>query len=220
MLYWMIKVVVGSLFRLVFRLKVTGQEHLPAEGPVILAANHQAFCDSLFLPLSVSRRVTFLAKAEYFDDPKQAWFYRALGQIPIRRGRGSEGLRALQTAAAALGEGKVIAVYPEGTRSPDGHCHKGHNGIARLALETRAPVIPIGLRGTSEVQPIGAKLLRPFRRVSVNFGAPLRLTDAALLEAGDNKHVALRKFTGELMTQICELSGRPYRDTYAPRVSR
>ena len=220
MLYWLLKVVLGSLLRLVFRVKVTGRENLPNEGPIILAANHQAFCDSLFLPLSVSRRVTFLAKAEYFDDPKQAWFYRAVGQIPIRRGSGSEAIRALETAASALDEGKVIAMYPEGTRSPDDHCHKGHTGIARLALETRAPVVPIGLRGTSEVQPIGAKMLRPFRRVSVNFGAPLRLTEADLIEVDDNEHVALRNFTDELMTQICELSARPYRDAYAPRVAR
>jgi 1-acyl-sn-glycerol-3-phosphate acyltransferase len=220
MLYWVIKGVLGPLFRVVFRIQTSGKEHLPEEGPVILAANHQAFCDSLFIPLVVRRRVTFLAKAEYFDDPKSAWFYRAVGQIPIRRGDGTEAARSLETAAEVLDERKVVALYPEGTRSPDERCYRGHTGIARLALETRAPVVPIGIRGTAEVQPIGSRMLRPFRKVTVAFGEPMKLTEAELIAVDDDEHEALRGFTDELMAAICALSGRPYVDEYAPRAGR
>lgn len=218
MLYWLMKAVLGPLLRLVFRVKVEGREYLPSEGPVILAANHQAFCDSLFIPLVVPRRVTFLAKAEYFDDPKSAWFYRAVGQIPIRRGSGSAAARALDTASEALAAGRVIAMYPEGTRSPDGACYKGRTGIARLSIHTGAPVLPIGLCGTQAVQPIGSKMLRPFKQVTIRFGAPLVPTDADRMQAEEDLHRALRRFTDELMLRIATLSGRPYEDHYAPRV--
>jgi 1-acyl-sn-glycerol-3-phosphate acyltransferase len=218
MLYWLMKVVLGPILRVVFRVRVEGREHLPSEGAVILAANHQAFCDSLFIPLVVPRRVTFLAKAEYFDDPKSAWFYRAVGQIPIRRGSGSAAARALDTAAAELAEGKIIAMYPEGTRSPDEHCYKGRTGIARLSIHTQTPVLPIGLRGTSEVQPIGSKMLKPFRRVTVCFGEPLVPTEEDRTLAEEDLHGILRRFTDELMERISALSQRPYEDRYAPRV--
>ena len=141
-----------------------------------------------------------------------------MGQIPIRRGSGSAAARALDTAAEELAQGKVIAMYPEGTRSPDGHCYKGRTGIARLSIHTGAPVLPIGLRGTAEVQPIGSKLLRPFRRVTVCFGEPLIPTPEDRTLAEDDLHGILRRFTDELMERISTLSGRPYEDRYAPRV--
>jgi len=215
MLYWLMKIVLTPIFRVVFRIRSEGSERVPRDGPVILAANHQSFCDSLFLPLSVRRRVTFLAKAEYFDDPKQAWFYRAVGQIPIRRGGGEASELALETAAGVLDRRKVIALYPEGTRSLDEFVHRGRTGVARLALETRVPVVPVGLVGTTDVQPVGSKLLRPFKSVGIRFGEPMMLTEADLNAADGDEGLALRGFTDRLMAQLTELSERPYCDEYA-----
>ena len=128
--------------RVCFRVKVEGRENLPARGPVILASNHRSFLDSIFLPLVVRRRVTFVAKAEYFDDPKTAWFFRASGQIPIRREGGSASERALASATEVLRAGGVFGIYPEGTRTRDGFLHRGHTGVARLSLRTGAPIVP------------------------------------------------------------------------------
>jgi 1-acyl-sn-glycerol-3-phosphate acyltransferase len=214
MLYWTLKILLTPVFYVVFRIRIAGGRQVPRQGPVILVANHQSFCDSLFIPFSLRRRVTFLAKAEYFDDPKQAWFYRGAGQIPIRRGGGSESTRALETAEGVLAEGKVIAMYPEGTRSGDGFVHRGRTGVARLALATGAVVVPIGVRGTEIVQPIGSRWMRPFRSVELRFGEPCSLT-AADVEAAGEEHAALRVFVDGLMADLSELSGRPYADTYA-----
>jgi 1-acyl-sn-glycerol-3-phosphate acyltransferase len=213
MLYWLLKILLTPVFFVVFRTRVHNGSVVPARGAVILAANHQSFCDSLFIPAALRRRVTYLAKAEYFDDPKQAWFYRGLGQIPIRRGGGDESRRALETAVSVLERGRIIALYPEGTRSLDGSVHRGRTGVARIALETGALVIPVGVAGTSEVQPLGSRLMRPFKRVDVSFGRPRRLAEADLAAAGD-EGTALRRFTDELMAEISELSGRPYVDDY------
>src|SRR5476651_515432 len=120
MLYWAMKVVLTPVLRVTYRVRIEGREHLPTRGPVILAANHRSFLDSIFMPLVVGRRVTFVAKAEYFDDPKTAWFFRAVGQIPIRREGGSASERALESATEVLRAGKVFAIYPEGTRTRDG----------------------------------------------------------------------------------------------------
>ena len=212
--YWILKVILTPVFYVIFRVRIANGSSVPRRGPVILAANHQSFCDSLFIPLCVARRVTFLAKAEYFDDPKQAWFYRGVGQIPIRRGGGAESERALETAAEVLDRRRIVAMYPEGTRSLDEFVHRGRTGIARLALETRVPVIPIGLRGTTAVQPVGSKMLRPFRRLEVHFGDPMYLTEADLIAADGDEKVALRTFTDALMEQITKLSNRPYVDRY------
>src|SRR3954470_10377669 len=139
MTYWALKVVLTPLLRFFYRIRVEGIEHVPTRGPVILASNHVSFCDSIFLPLVLRRRVTFVAKAEYFEDPKTAWFFRAVGQIPVKRGGGPAGQRALESAREVLESGAVFGIYPEGTRSPDGRLYKGHTGVARLAVETGAP---------------------------------------------------------------------------------
>ena len=140
---------------------------------MILAANHRSFLDSIFLPLVIRRRVTFVAKAEYFDDPKTAWFFRGVGQIPIRREGGSASEGALAAATEVLERGGVFGIYPEGTRTRDGYTHRGHTGVARLAVATGAPIVPVGLVGTDECQPTDKKLPRLFRTVHVRFGAPL-----------------------------------------------
>ena len=139
----------------------------------MLAPNHVTFLDSFFLPLVVRRRVTFVAKAEYFDSWKTSWFFRACGQIPMRREGGSASERALAAARQVLESGGVLGIYPEGTRSPDGRLYRGHTGVARLALGCRGPVVPVGLVGTTEVQRPGSNMPRPFKRVAVRFGAPV-----------------------------------------------
>jgi 1-acyl-sn-glycerol-3-phosphate acyltransferase len=218
--YWLFKIVLSPIMFLVYRVRPKHRAAIPRTGGAILAANHQAFCDSLFLPLVVLRRkVTFLAKAEYFDDPKTAWFFRAAGQIPIRRGGGSASERALETALDVLGSGRLIALYPEGTRSLDEYVHKGRTGVARMALRSGCPVVPVGLRGTSEVQPVGQNWMRPFRKVTVVFGDPMYLHPGDVSAAASEQE-ALRDFTDRLMHTIAELSERPYLDEYIPKKGR
>lgn len=213
MIYTLIRRATLVLFRVGFRIEVTNLDELPPLGPVILAANHQSFSDSMFLPVVISRRVTFLAKAEYFDQWHTRLFMGALGQIPIRRGTGPESIRAIAMATELLNEGAVLALYPEGTRSLDGMVHRGHAGAARLALSTGAAVVPVGIRGTEDVQPVGSRVLKPFRRVCVQLG-PARYIGPADVEAAGSKKLALRSFTDSLMADIALLSGRDYVDTY------
>ncbi len=214
MAYWFVKIVLTPILRIVYRVRVEGREHLPRTGAVILASNHRSFLDSIFLPMVIRRRVTFVAKAEYFDDPKTAWFFRAVGQIPIRREGGSASEGALAAATDVLVDGGVFGIYPEGTRTRDGLLHKGKTGVARLALATGAPIVPVGLIGTDECQPTDAKLPRLFRKVTIRFGPPLAMGHYA---GRENDRLVLRQITDELMFEIGELSGYEYRDTYASK---
>ncbi len=214
MLYWVVKGVLTPILRVCFRVKVEGRENVPARGPVILASNHRSFLDSIFLPLVLRRRVTFVAKAEYFDDPKTAWFFRGVGQIPIRREGGSASERALASATDVLRGGGVFAIYPEGTRTRDGFLHRGHTGVARLSLRTATPIVPVGLIGTDDVQPVDRRMPRLFRQVTVRFGEPL---DPGRYGDYESERLALRELTDEVMFEIGELSGYEYVDTYATR---
>ncbi len=221
MAYRLLKVALTPLFHLLWRVHVEGREHVPAQGAALVAANHQSFCDSLFLPLVVPRTVTFLAKAEYFDSPKTAWFFRAVGQIPVRRAS-EETERALETAADALAEGRVVAVYPEGTRSLDGRVHRGRTGVARLSLECGVPVVPVGIQGTAAVQPVGKRLMRPGKTVVVRFGPPVHMVPApgTARPLANDDHRQLRAFTDALMREIARLSDQQYVDEYVPERSR
>lgn len=212
--YWIVKAILSPVLRFLFKVKVTGAEHIPKDGPVIFASNHVSFSDSIFLPLVLKRRITFVAKAEYFDDPKTAWFFRAVGQIPIRREGGNASQRALDTARGVLEAGGAFGIYPEGTRSPDGRLYKGHTGIARLALATKAPIIPVAMIGTREAQPIGQVKPNFFMPITVAFGAPL--TYDHLVDQADDRQV-LRSITDEVMFELRELSGQEYVNQYAKR---
>ena len=182
---------------------------------MILAANHRSFMDSLFLPLVIRRRVTFVAKAEYFDDKKTAWFFRGVGQIPIRREGGSASERALASATEVLEAGGVFGIYPEGTRTRDGYLHRGHTGVARLALRTGAPIVPVGMIGTDEIQPDRrASCPRLFRTVTIRFGAPITADRYA---GREHDRIVLRQITDEVMFEIQQLSGYEYVDTYATK---
>jgi 1-acyl-sn-glycerol-3-phosphate acyltransferase len=217
--YWVLKAILSPVFFLLWRIKVEGRENIPKSGPAVLAANHQSFCDSFFIPLVVTRKVTFLAKAEYFDSKKTAWFFRAAGQIPIRRGGGSASERALETARTeVLGKGHLLCLYPEGTRTLDAYVHKGRTGVTRLSRECRVPIIPVGVVGTVEVQPVNSKFMRPFKKVTIRFGQPMEMDPPANpndpMEGHD--HTQCRRFTDRLMHEIARLSDREYIDEYVP----
>jgi 1-acyl-sn-glycerol-3-phosphate acyltransferase len=220
--YWIMKAIISPFLYLLWRVRVEGRDHVPAEGPVILAANHQSFCDSFFLPFVVKRRVTYVAKAEYFDSWKTAWFFRAAGQIPMNRSGGDASQRALDTAIGVLRDGGVLAIYPEGTRAPDSRLHKGKTGVARLSLGCGIPVVPVGLVGTRVVQPPGSMVMRPFHGITVRFGRSLNAEGRHTGPAdGDGRCDAdqeeLRSFTDSLMAEIAKLSGQEYVDEYANR---
>ncbi|HEY1830452.1 MAG TPA: lysophospholipid acyltransferase family protein [Acidimicrobiales bacterium] len=219
MTYWVLKGILTPVFFVFWRVKVEGRENIPKTGPAVLASNHQSFCDSFFIPLVVRRKVTFLAKAEYFDSKKTAWFFRAAGQIPILRGGGSASERALETARTeVLGKGNLLGLYPEGTRSMDEYVHKGRTGVTRLSRECGVPIIPVGVVGTVEVQPVNSNFMRPFKRVTIRFGQPMQMeppeNPANPLENHD--HTQCRDFTDELMREIARLSEREYMDDYVP----
>src|SRR3954463_715786 len=214
MTYWVLKAVLTPILRFFFRVRVEGLENVPAKGPAILASNHLSFCDSIFLPLVLRRRVTFVAKAEYFEDKKTAWFFRAVGQIPIKRGGGSASLRALESAQEVLEAGGLFGISPEGTRSPDGRLYKGHTGVARLALRTKAPILAVAMVGTREAQPIGQAKPKFFMPITIRISRPLtfeRFSDRT------TDPLALRRITDEIMFELRELSGQEYVPTYAKR---
>jgi 1-acyl-sn-glycerol-3-phosphate acyltransferase len=192
----------------IFRPKVTGLRHVPSNGPVIIASNHLSFSDSIFMPLVVSRRVTFLAKSEYFTSPgikgliKKLTFI-TLGQVPVDRSGGKRSEAALLTGLRLLRENQCLGIYPEGTRSPDGRLYKGRTGIARMAIESAAPVIPVAMFNTAEIQPTG-QVVPKVRRVEMVFGEPMYFS-------GDSSDQAvLRDVTNQIMEKIAELSKQEY----------
>ena len=219
MFYWFLKwIALGPLLRLVFRPETEGIENVPDEGPAILASNHLSYADWLFMPLTLSRKVTFVAKAEYFTTPGlkgwlQKTFFSGAGQVPIDRSSGDAAAGALLSAKRVLGAGELFGIYPEGTRSHDGKLYRGKTGVARLAIETGVPVIPVGVLGTDQIAPPGKKFGRWTRPV-VRFGKPL---DFSRYEGLGNDRFILRSATDEIMYEIMRLSGQEYVDMYAAR---
>lgn len=217
MFYWLLKsVFLGPLLRLVFRPWVTGLEHVPAEGGALLASNHLSFSDSIFLPLLLDRRVTFLAKADYFTGRgakgrATALFFRLADQLPVDRSGGRAGDAALRTGLRLLGRGDLMGIYPEGTRSPDGRLYRGKTGVARLALKARVPVIPLVMIGTDKAQPIGHRMPK-ITRIGVRIGPPM---DFSRYEGMEEDRFVLRSITDEIMYELMELSGQEYVDIYA-----
>jgi len=220
MFYWMCKhVLIGPWLRLLFRPHVEGLEHVPEHGAAILASNHHSFSDSIFLPLVVRRRMTFLAKQEYFTTPGVKGFLIKLffagnGQVPIDRSSGSAARAALETAKRILAEGKLLGIYPEGTRSPDGRLYRGKTGVARMALEARVPVIPVAMMNTRLIQPIGRKIPR-IMQVEIRIGRPL---DFSRYEGLGGDRFVERSMTDEIMYELMQLSGQEYVDVYAAKV--
>ena len=218
MWYWIVKAILTPVLRTLFRPKVEGLENVPPEGAAILASNHLSFSDSIFLPLMVPRRITFLAKSDYFTSGGlkgrlKAGFFKGVGQLPVDRSGGRASQAALETGLRVLGEGKLLGIYPEGTRSPDGKLYRGKTGVARMALEAGVPVIPCAMVNTHEIQPPG-KTLPKLMPVVMRIGKPLDFSRYAGME--DDRFV-LRSMTDEIMYELMQLSGQEYVDTYATK---
>jgi 1-acyl-sn-glycerol-3-phosphate acyltransferase len=218
-LYWVLKVIIiGPWLRVLFRPWVEGVEHVPAKGGAIFASNHLSFSDSFFFPLMVPRHITFLAKSDYFTGRGlKGWFNRAffsgVGQVPVDRSGGRASEAAIRTATRILGEGKLLGIYPEGTRSPNGTMYRGKTGVARMALEAKVPVLPVAMIGTYEIQPPG-RLKPRLRRVGIRIGEPL---DFSRYDGLEDDRFILRSITDEIVYALMELSGQDYVDMYATR---
>jgi 1-acyl-sn-glycerol-3-phosphate acyltransferase len=213
-LYSFSKATVAPIMRAFWRPRVSGLENVPSTGPVILASNHLSVVDSLVIPIVTRRPVYFLAKNEYFVNPLTRWMMLGLNQIPVDRSSGRASLMALDAALPVLREGKVLGIFPEGTRSPDGRLYRGRPGVAKLALDAGATVVPVGLFGTEKVQPLGARLPRLGRSVEVRFGEPLDLSkwDGTPVDSR-----VLREIAATLMSEIQKITGQEYVGRYAPR---
>lgn len=213
--YTVAKAVLVPTFRFLWNITTEGLQNVPSSGPAIIAPNHISVLDSFFVPAVLPRRVTYVGKAEYMDDWKTRYVFPAIGMIPIDRAGGDSSTKALDAAARVLGANELFGIYPEGTRSRDAqYLHKGHTGVARLALRTGAPIIPVGIIGSDAIQPPDAKMPKVFRRVHIRFGRPIsvdRYSDRA------EDHLLCRRITDEVMYEIRNLSGQEYIDRYATR---
>jgi len=217
--YWVLKtVVLGPILKLLFRPWVEGEENIPEDGAAIFASNHLSFSDSIFLPLVVSRRMTFLAKSDYFTGRGlkgrlTAAFFKGVGQLPVDRSGGRAGEAALRSGLKVLRRGELLGIYPEGTRSPDGRLYRGRTGVARMALEGGVKVLPVAMIGTDKAQPTGTKIPKLIR-IGVKIGKPL---DFSRYEGMEDDRFVLRAITDEIMYELMQLSGQEYVDTYATK---
>jgi 1-acyl-sn-glycerol-3-phosphate acyltransferase len=213
MTYRVLKLFLSLLAFTFLRPRVTGRNNVPRSGPVILASNHLSFIDSLLIPIVAPRHVTFMAKAEYFTGHGlkgrvSRWFFTTLGHIPVQRDDPRAGLRSLEDALVVLQHGDAFGIYPEGTRSRDGKLHKGHTGVAWLALSGHAPVVPVAVVNTDRVQPASARFPRLGlgHRVEVHFGCPIE--PSRQITAAQRPAQARRELTDTVMDEIHELSGQ------------
>jgi 1-acyl-sn-glycerol-3-phosphate acyltransferase len=222
--YRLMKLIVAPLLRIFFRPWIEGADNIPDDGPAIIASNHLSFSDSFFLPALMKRRVTFIAKAEYFNTPGikgklTAAFFKGVGQLPVdRSGVRGAGEAAIRSAVAVIERGELFGVYPEGTRSPDGKLYRGKvGGLARVALATGAPVIPVAMIDTEKVQPPGQVMPNFGVRPGIRIGRPL---DFSRYHGMENDRFILRSVTDEVMYEIMRLSGQEYVDIYATAAKR
>jgi 1-acyl-sn-glycerol-3-phosphate acyltransferase len=216
LLYWFMYRVVRPLLRIVFRPVVAGLDNVPGDGPVILASNHLSFVDSVLIPLVVPRRVTFLAKAEYFEGRGLASvlgaFLSAMGHIPVPRTEQRAAVAALDVALQTLDEGNAFAIYPEGTRSEDGRLYRGHTGVGWLALNAHVNIVPVAVRDTQRIMPVGARLPR-IVRPGVTFGKPIDYKPFADMPPARGR----RALVDEIMREIQALSGQEFTGSYNER---
>lgn len=223
MIYGAMKFSIGGSLKLAFRPWVEGLENIPAEGAAILASNHLSFSDSFFLPAILDRKVTFIAKAEYFTTPglkgrMTAAFFKGVGQLPVdRSGARGAGEAAIKSGIDVIERGELFGIYPEGTRSPDGRLYRGKpGGLARVALATGAPVIPVAMIDTEKIQPPG-KVMPKLMRPGIRIGKPL---DFSRYNGMEHDRFVLRAVTDEVMYEIMKLSGQEYVDIYATAAKR
>jgi 1-acyl-sn-glycerol-3-phosphate acyltransferase len=220
MFYWLMKnVIAGPLLKGIFRPWVSGADNIPVQGGVILASNHLSFVDSVFLPISIDREMVFLAKSEYFTTKgikgwATKWFMKGTGMLPIDRSGGKASEASLNTGLRVLAEGRVLGIYPEGTRSPDGKLYRGRTGIARMVLEAGVPVVPVAMIDTEKIMPIGSKWPK-LRRPGIIIGKPL---DFSRFHGMEGDRFILRAVTDEIIYELAGLSGQEYDDVYASSV--
>jgi 1-acyl-sn-glycerol-3-phosphate acyltransferase len=218
--YYVLKyIILGPILRLLFRPRIEGLEHIPEEGAAIVAGNHLSFSDHFLMPAIIKRRITFLAKAEYFTGPGlkgrlTAAFFHSAGQIPVDRSGKDAGQAAIREGLGVLSKGELLGIYPEGTRSHDGRLYKGKVGVAVMAIKAQVPVVPCAMVGTFEIQPPG-KVVPRIKQVTIRFGEPL---DFARYAGMENQKAAIRAVTDEIMYAILGLSGQEYVDEYAAKV--
>lgn len=219
MFYWVLKhFVIGPWLRVLFRPWTEGRSHVPLSGPAIVVSNHLSFSDSFFLPLMVKRKLTFLAKSDYFTGRGvkgllTKMFFAGVGQVPVDRSGGRASEAALRTGLRVLSEGHLLGIYPEGTRTVDGRLYRGRTGVARMALESGVPVVPVAMIGTYEIQPPG-RIVPRIRRVGMRFGPPM---DFTRYDGLGNDRFILRSVTDEIMYAMMQLSEQEYVDVYASR---
>jgi 1-acyl-sn-glycerol-3-phosphate acyltransferase len=217
--YWFLKhIALGPILKAIFRPWVEGMDNIPESGGAILASNHLSFSDSFFLPMEMDRRLTFLAKGDYFNGrgikgKLTAAFFKGINQVPVDRSGGHASEAALEAGVRILKRGELLGIYPEGTRSPDGRLYRGKTGIARMALEAGVPVIPVAMINTFDIQPPGQVIPRVMR-VGIRIGKPLDFSRYAGME-GDR--FVLRSITDEIMYELMQLSGQEYVDQYATK---
>ena len=217
MFYWVLKtLILGPILRLLFRPWVEGKENIPTEGAAIFASNHLSFSDSIFLPLVVPRRITFLAKSDYFTGRglkgrATAAFFKGAGQLSVDRSGGRAGQAAVNSGLKVLRRGELLGIYPEGTRSPDGRLYRGRTGVARMALQAGCPVLPVAMIGTDKAQPSGKRVPK-IMRIGVRIGKPL---DFSRYEGMEEDRFVLRSVTDEVMYELMLLSRQEYVDIYA-----
>ena len=224
--YWIFKhVLIGPFLNVYNRPEITGVDNIPAEGPVILASNHQAVMDSFYFPLKCPRQMVFPAKSEYFTAPGfkgkfKRWFFKSLAQAPLDREAGNALDSLRSTAKKILGSGTALRIYPEGTRSPDGRIYKGKVGMAVVALETGAPVVPIAMIGSRDANPIGTAFPRP-KKVRMKVGEAIDPTAfAAEHNLDPTSRETARALTDHVMLILSDMSGQPYVDVYAQDVKK
>jgi 1-acyl-sn-glycerol-3-phosphate acyltransferase len=211
MWFWKVtRPICAPVIRALWRVRITGKEHIPKTGPAVLASNHLSILDHFLLPLSTKRPVFYLSKAEHFDHPVRGWFFGQWGAIPLKRGKGDK--EAVRRGVQILEDGHLFGIYPEGTRSKDGRLYKGHTGAARIALEVGAPIIPCAMVGTHEALPKGARRPR-FSKCEVRIGPPIDLSG---FEGEKLDYETLREITDQVMQRLADLSGQEYVDEYHP----
>ncbi len=211
--------VIGPLLTTVFRPWVKGLENVPRTGPLIVVCNHLSFVDSVFLPLMIDRQMAFLAKSDYFTGKGIKgcfirFFMTSAGQLPIDRSGGKASEASLNAGLQVLADGGVLAIYPEGTRSPDGRMYRGRTGVARMILEAQVPVIPAAVIGTENVMPLGSNIPK-VHRVGVVIGEPL---DFSRFEGMESDRFVLRSITDEIIYEMNKLSEQEYVDVYASTI--